>query len=160
MGMHFDHGIFTSHSFMDTSNKRIVNSDLDRESTAAVDVLAWIGGAFSCEVVGSCVTTTGVDLSESIQEKGFSSQHRKKNADTDHTLTSEAVENNEIQYSSEENCEDINVDWIDDEKGLFISAVAMFGKDFGRISHYVHSRTEVQCKTFFRKARKWLGLDE
>ena len=160
MGMRFDHGRFTSQSFMDTSNKRIVNSDLDRESTAAVDVLAGICGAFSCEAVGSCVTTTGVDLSESIQEKGFSSQHRKKNADTDHTLTFEAVENIEIQYSFEENCEDINVDWTDDEKGLFISAVAMFGKDFGRISHYVHSRTEVQCKKFFSKAHKRLGLDE
>lgn len=160
MGMRFDHGRFTSQSFMGTSNKRIVNSDLDRESTAAVDVLAGICGAFSCEAVGSCVTTTGVDLSESIQEKGFSSQHRKKNDDTDHTLTCEAVENIEIQYSSEENCEDINVDWIDDEKARFISALAMFGKDFGRISHYVHSRSEVQCKTFFSKARKRLGLDE
>jgi hypothetical protein len=160
MGMRFDHGRCTSQFFMDTSNRRIINSDLDSESTAAVDVLAGICGAFSCEPVGSCVTTTGVDLSESLQEKGFSSQHRKKNADTDHTLTSEAVENIEIQYSSEENCEEINSDWTDDEKDLFISAVAMFGKDFGRICHYVHSRTEVQCKTFFSKARKRLGLDE
>lgn len=160
MGMRFDHGRFTSQFFMDTSNRIIIDSDLDSESTAAVDVLAGLCGAFSCEPVGSCVTTTGVDRSESLQEKVFSSQHRKKNADTDHTLTSEAVENIEIQYSSEENCEEINLDWTDDEKALFISAVTMFGKDFRRICHYVHSKTEVQCKTFFSKARKRLGLDE
>jgi hypothetical protein len=59
-----------------------------------------------------------------------------------------------------ENCEEINTDWIDDKNDLFISFVAVFGKDFGIICHCVHSRTEVQYNMFFITTCKWLELDE
>eukprot|EP01018_Ginkgo_biloba_P013655 Gb_00676 [translate_table: standard] len=162
MGVHFDPKRLRNKELLEgTTNESIVDAyswDSERECTAAADVLAGICGAFSSEAVGSCITSS-VDLSEGPHEKICPRPNLKKNAKMDHPLTFEVVRNIETQYSSEESCEELCVDWTDDEKALFINALTMFGKDFGRISCHVHSRTEDQCKAFFSKVRKRLGLD-
>ncbi|KAK4783263.1 hypothetical protein SAY86_007637 [Trapa natans] len=50
-------------------------------------------------------------------------------------------------------------DWSDVEKSKFIRAVSLFGKDFAKISQFLTTRSRVQCRAFFNKARKCLGLD-
>ncbi|KAG4201744.1 hypothetical protein ERO13_A05G297400v2 [Gossypium hirsutum] len=45
------------------------------------------------------------------------------------------------------------------EKSVFIQAILSYGKDFGMISQSVGTRSRDQCKVFFSKARKCLGLD-
>lgn len=50
--------------------------------------------------------------------------------------------------------------WNDNERDLFMKAVAMFGKDFDSISSYIGTKSLGQCKTYFSKARKRLGLDQ
>ncbi|XP_052487456.1 uncharacterized protein LOC105770979 isoform X2 [Gossypium raimondii] len=50
-------------------------------------------------------------------------------------------------------------DWLDEEKSVFIQAVLSYGKDFGMISQSVGTSSRDQCKVFFSKAHKCLGLD-
>lgn len=50
--------------------------------------------------------------------------------------------------------------WSDGERALFTNAVTMFGKDFRLIASHVGSKSQGQCKAFFSKTRKRLGLDE
>lgn len=50
--------------------------------------------------------------------------------------------------------------WTDEERELFTSAVATHGKDFRLIAAHVGSKSQSQCKSFFSKTRKRLGLDE
>ena len=49
--------------------------------------------------------------------------------------------------------------WTDRERELFTEAVAMFGKDFQKIADHVSTKNLGQCKSFFSKTRKRLGLD-
>ncbi|KAJ6803897.1 uncharacterized protein M6B38_188055 [Iris pallida] len=62
---------------------------------------------------------------------------------------------------SDEGCGEFldSVDWTDEEKSIFIRALSMYGKDFAKISHCVGTKSRDQCKIFFSKARKCLGLD-
>lgn len=51
--------------------------------------------------------------------------------------------------------------WTDRERELFTEAVAMFGKNFQSIALHVGSTKSLgQCKSFFSKTRKRLGLDQ
>lgn len=56
--------------------------------------------------------------------------------------------------------EEIDLQWTDSERLLFTAAVAMFGKDFHSISLHIGTKSQGQCKVFFSKARKRLGLDQ
>lgn len=50
--------------------------------------------------------------------------------------------------------------WTDRERELFTEAVTMFGKDFQNIAlHVGPTKSLGQCKSFFSKTRKRLGLD-
>ena len=49
--------------------------------------------------------------------------------------------------------------WTDGERELFTNAVATSGKDFRSIALRVGSKNQTQCKAFFSKTRKRLGLD-
>ncbi|CAK9275150.1 unnamed protein product [Sphagnum jensenii] len=49
--------------------------------------------------------------------------------------------------------------WTDGERQVFTDAVALFGKDFRSIALLVRSKSQVQCRAFFSKSRKRLGLD-
>ncbi|OQU77310.1 hypothetical protein SORBI_3009G027300 [Sorghum bicolor] len=119
----------------------------ERESVAA-DVLAGICGTLSPDGMGSCITSSA-DPGQKISMKRVEhvlSQENDKIVDEEDTL-------------SDQECEVDPVDWNDDEKSIFIEAMNNYGKDFARISSCVKSKSYEQCKVFFSKARKSLGLD-
>ncbi|KAH7416137.1 hypothetical protein KP509_14G077400 [Ceratopteris richardii] len=51
-------------------------------------------------------------------------------------------------------------EWNDAEREAFTNALVLFGKDFKRISQYVGTKSVRQCRSFFSKSRRCLGLDE
>ncbi|KAL6865374.1 hypothetical protein ACP4OV_016525 [Aristida adscensionis] len=119
----------------------------ERESVAA-DVLAGICGTLSPEGMGSCITSSadpGQKISITRVESGLTPEI-DKSIDEEEAL-------------SDQECEVDPVDWNDDEKSIFIEAMNNYGKDFARISSCVKSKSYEQCKIFFSKARKSLGLD-
>lgn len=52
----------------------------------------------------------------------------------------------------------VDTQWTDRERELFTDAVLCFGKDFQKIAEHVGSKNLDQCKSFFSKTRKRLGL--
>ncbi len=56
-------------------------------------------------------------------------------------------------------CFQMHSQWTDGERQVFTDAVALFGKDFRSIALLVRSKSQVQCRAFFSKSRKRLGLD-
>ncbi|KAK4775104.1 hypothetical protein SAY86_010039 [Trapa natans] len=50
-------------------------------------------------------------------------------------------------------------DWTDMERSMFMQGLSRYGKDFAMISQYMKTRSKDQCRAFFSKARKCLGLD-
>ncbi|CAO2816458.1 unnamed protein product [Amaranthus hypochondriacus] len=61
---------------------------------------------------------------------------------------------------SDEGCGEWDpADWTDNEKSLFVQAFSSHGKDFSLISQCVKTKSIDQCKVFFSKVRKCLGLD-
>ncbi|XP_039037328.1 uncharacterized protein LOC120174600 isoform X1 [Hibiscus syriacus] len=135
-----------------SSNFEIVGSDQD---TVAADVLAGICGSFSSEAMSSCITSAG---------PGESYHHDWKCHKVDFVVkrpsASDVLQNVDEDTCSDESCgEMVSAHWTDEEKSIFIQAVSSYGKDFEMISRYVGTRTRDQCKVFFSKARKCLGLD-
>ncbi|CAN6336182.1 unnamed protein product [Urochloa humidicola] len=119
----------------------------ERESVAA-DVLAGICGTLSPEGMGSCITSSA-DPGQKISMTRM-----------EHVLAPEIDRSiDEEDTLSDQECEVDPVDWNDDEKSIFIEAMNNYGKDFARISSCVKSKSYEQCKVFFSKARKSLGLD-
>ncbi|KAF6150459.1 hypothetical protein GIB67_030260 [Kingdonia uniflora] len=124
----------------------------NENEVVAADALAGISGAISCEAMGSCVTSS-LDPRDGCKKKFV----------TDQPLTPEVLQS--IDDADEETCSDDScgetdsVDWTDEEKSNFLVAVGSYGKDFGKIAQFVRTRSSDQCKIFFSKARKSLGLD-
>jgi nuclear receptor co-repressor 1 len=119
----------------------------ERESVAA-DVLAGICGTLSPEGMGSCITSSA-DPGQKIRMTRM-----------EHVLAPEIDRSIDDEDTlSDQECEVDPVDWNDDEKSIFIEAMNNYGKDFARISSCVKSKSYEQCKVFFSKARKSLGLD-
>lgn len=140
-------------------NGRTADTDFlgsETEVTAAADVLAGTYGVTS-EAIGSCMHSAE-DIPESFYNKSHSRRFMKRTDGMDPPQTYEA--DFETGNSTAECHEDINTDWTDNEKCLFINALSKYGKDFQSISSHVNSRTEDQCRTFFCKSRKVLKLDE
>lgn len=140
-------------------NGRIADTDFlgsETEVTAAADVLAGTYGV-TTEAISSCMHSA-VDIPESFYKKSHARGFMKKTDGMDPPQTYEA--DFETCNSTAECHEDINSDWTDNEKCLFINALSKYGKDFQSISSHVNSRTEDQCRTFFCKSRKVLKLDE
>ncbi|KAF9676706.1 hypothetical protein SADUNF_Sadunf08G0030900 [Salix dunnii] len=126
----------------------------ERETVAA-DVLAGICGSMSSEVMSSCITTS-VNLVEGYRER----KCQKVDSVAKTPLTFDVTQNYDEETCSDESYEEMDpADWTDEEKSIFIQAVSSYGKDFAMISHAVRTRTRDQCKVFFSKARKCLGLD-
>lgn len=123
------------------------------KEVAAVDVLAGICCALSSDAMSSCVTSS-IDFSEKMHFAAI-----------DRSLTPEAAnqtieEEDGCSNESSDGMESADsADWNDDEKTMFIRAFNMYGKDFVKIAHFVRTRSRDQCKIFFSKARKCLGLD-
>ncbi|GJN36190.1 hypothetical protein PR202_gb25030 [Eleusine coracana subsp. coracana] len=119
----------------------------ERESVAA-DVLAGICGTLSPEGMSSCVTSSA----DPGQKISITRMERVLTPEIDKSV-------HEEDTLSDQECEVDPVDWNDDEKSIFIEAMNNYGKDFARISSCVKSKSYEQCKVFFSKARKSLGLD-
>ncbi|OVA10173.1 SANT/Myb domain [Macleaya cordata] len=127
----------------------------DREAVAA-DALAGIYGALSSEAVSSCITSS-IDPMEGCQDWKF----QKRNSLVDCPLTSDVMQKFDCQEAcSDESCGELDsMDWTDEEKSIFIRAFKSYHKNFMKISRCIRTRSEDQCKIFFSKARKSLGLD-
>ncbi|XP_061975697.1 uncharacterized protein LOC133697254 isoform X3 [Populus nigra] len=123
----------------------------NERETVAADVL----GSLSSEAMGSCITTS-VDLMEGYREQ----KCQKVDSVAKAPLISDVMENFDEETCSDESCGEMDpTDWTDEEKSIFMQAVSSYGKDFAMISQVVRTRTRDQCKVFFSKARKCLGLD-
>ncbi|KAF9674855.1 hypothetical protein SADUNF_Sadunf10G0170300 [Salix dunnii] len=130
-----------------SSRIREVDDVLRNErETVAADVL----GSLSSEAMSSCITTS-VDQEWKCQKVDFVAKAPS---------TSDVIQSFDEETCSDESCGEMDrIDWTDEEKSIFIQAVSSYGKDFTMISRVVRTRTRDQCKVFFSKARKCLGLD-
>ncbi|WVY97501.1 hypothetical protein V8G54_029652 [Vigna mungo] len=127
----------------------------ERETAAAADVLAGICGSLSSEAIGSCITSS-VDAVEGSRDRKF----LKVNPLYKLPLTPDVTQDADDETCSDESCGEMDpTDWTDDEKAAFLQAVSSFGKDFAKIARCVRTRSQEQCKVFFSKGRKCLGLD-
>ncbi|XP_059457621.1 uncharacterized protein LOC132187348 isoform X4 [Corylus avellana] len=126
----------------------------NERETVAADVLAGICGSLSSEAMSSCITTS-IDPGESYREWKCQKVDSLKRP-----LTPDVTQNVDDETCSDESCGEMDPsDWTDEEKSIFIQAVSSYGKDFVMISRCVRTRSRDQCKVFFSKARKCLGLD-
>ncbi|KAA8539338.1 hypothetical protein F0562_026030 [Nyssa sinensis] len=150
----------------DYKTPRVDDSILERSSsldvcgsereTVAADVLAGICGSLSSEAMSSCITSS-FDPGEGYQEW----KCQKMGSLRKRPLTPEVTQKVDDETCSGESCGEMDpaADWTDEEKSIFIQAVSSYGKDFAMISRCVRTRSRDQCKVFFSKARKCLGLD-
>ncbi|KAK1382448.1 SANT domain-containing protein [Heracleum sosnowskyi] len=126
----------------------------ERENVAA-DVLAGICGSLSSEAMSSCITSS-IDIGEGYQERKCQPMRLKKRR----SVTPEVAQDVDEDTCSDESCGEVDqADWTDEERSVFIQAVSSYGKDFAMISRCVRTKSSNQCKVFFSKARKCLGLD-
>ncbi|KAG9140766.1 hypothetical protein Leryth_006950 [Lithospermum erythrorhizon] len=126
----------------------------EREAVAA-DVLAGICGSLSSEAMSSCITSS-LDPGEGYPDQ----KYRRMGSSTRPPLTPDVTQN-VVETYSDDSCVDMDTTyWTDEEKTLLIQAVSSYGKDFIMISRCVGTKTQNQCKVFFSKARKCLGLDK
>lgn len=140
----------------DNSLERSSGLDIyhNERETFAADVLASICGSLSSEVMSSCITSS-VDLGEAHQDW----RYQRVGSSTKCSFTPEVTQNVDDE-SSDESCGEMDCTaWTDEEKALLIQAVSSYGKDFTMISRCVRSRSRDQCKVFYSKASKILGLD-
>jgi nuclear receptor co-repressor 1 len=121
------------------------NADVSAEKVAA-DVLAGICGSISSEVISSCITS-------SIDPVETAAAYQRVPDAAEQMIDEETC--------SDESCGEMidSSDWTDEEKSAFVEAVSSYGRDFRMISRCVRTRSTEQCKVFFSKARKCLGLD-
>nr|KYP74711.1 Nuclear receptor corepressor 1 [Cajanus cajan] len=127
----------------------------ERETAAAADVLAGICGSLSSEAMSSCITSS-VDPVEGNRDRKF----LKVSPLCKPPMTPDVTQDIDDETCSDESCGEMDpIDWTDDEKAAFLQAVSSFGKDFAKIARCVRTRSEEQCKVFFSKGRKCLGLD-
>nr|POE64618.1 isoform 2 of nuclear receptor corepressor 1 [Quercus suber] len=127
----------------------------NERETVAADVLAGICGSLSSEAMSSCITSS-VDPGESFREW----KCQKVDSLIKRPLTPDVTQDVDDETCSDESCGEMDPsDWTDEEKSIFIQAVSSYGKDFVMISRCVRTRSRDQCKVFFSKARKCLGLD-
>ena len=128
----------------------------NERETVAADVLAGICGSLSSEAMGSCITSS-VDPGEGYREL----KCQRMGYGVKRPWTPEVTQNIDEETCSDESCggEMDPADWTDEEKCMFMQAVSSYGKDFAMISRCVRTRSRDQCKVFFSKARKCLGLD-
>ncbi|GER43242.1 nuclear receptor corepressor [Striga asiatica] len=129
------------------------SNSLDNNDAVAADVLAGICGSLSSgEAMGSCITSS-VDPTDGYHQRVASCVKRPLTPDVTQSVDDEC---------SDESCGemvDFTTDWTDEEKSFFVQAVSSYGKDFAMISQCLRTRSVEQCKIFFSKARKCLGLD-
>ncbi|XP_041000340.1 uncharacterized protein LOC121246299 isoform X2 [Juglans microcarpa x Juglans regia] len=127
----------------------------NESDTVIADALTGMCGSLSSEAMSSCITSS-VDPGESNREW----KCQKVDSLIKRPLTPDVTQNVDDETCSDESCGEMDPsDWTDEEKSIFIQAVSTYGKDFVMISRCVRTRSRDQCKAFFSKARKCLGLD-
>ncbi|KAH7537391.1 hypothetical protein FEM48_Zijuj03G0087500 [Ziziphus jujuba var. spinosa] len=127
----------------------------NERETVAADVLAGICGSLSSENMSSCITSSA-DPAEGYREW----KCQRVESVTGRPLASDVTQIVDEETCSDESCGEMDPsDWTDEEKSIFIRAVSTYGKDFAMISQCVGTKSRNQCKVFFSKARKCLGLD-
>ncbi|XP_019441944.1 PREDICTED: uncharacterized protein LOC109346696 [Lupinus angustifolius] len=137
----------------DSITGRSGNCDIleDERETVAADVLAGICGSISYEAS----ITSSADRVEGSKDKKF----LKVKPSCEQPLMADVTQNDD-ETCSDESCGEMDpTEWTDEEKAGFLQAVSSFGKDFTKISWSVGTRSQEQCKVFFSKARKCLGLE-
>ncbi|CAL0300633.1 unnamed protein product [Lupinus luteus] len=123
----------------------------DERETVAADVLAGICGSISYEAS----ITTSADLVVGGMDRKF----LEAKPLCEQPLIPDVTQNDDDGTCSDESCGEMDpTEWADEEKASFLQAVSSFGKDFTKISQCV-GRSQEQCKVFFSKARKCLGLE-
>ncbi|PIN07449.1 hypothetical protein CDL12_19979 [Handroanthus impetiginosus] len=138
----------------DDSLRRSNSLDMYSNETLAADVLAGICGSLSSEAMSSCITSS-VDPPDGCQEW----KCPRVSPCIKLPVTPDVTQNVDDECS-DDSCEEMDpTDWTDEEKSVFIDAVSSYGKDFVMISRCVQTRSRDQCRIFFGKARKCLGLD-
>ncbi|XP_057798987.1 uncharacterized protein LOC131014870 [Salvia miltiorrhiza] len=131
-----------------------MNMENNERETEAADVLASICGSLSSETTSSSITSS-IDLGDGYQDPSCP----RITLCIKRPLTPEVTQDTDGECS-DESCGQMNpTDWSDEEKSVFIQAVSSYGKDFGMVSQCVRTKSTNQCKVFFSKARKCLGLD-
>ncbi|KAK6144785.1 hypothetical protein DH2020_021605 [Rehmannia glutinosa] len=145
-------GASTSHKVPRGDNGQLERSnslDMYSNETVAADVLAGICGSLSTEAMSSSITSS-VDPADGYQD--WKCQRRPLTPDVTQNVDDEC---------SDESCGEMDpTDWSDEEKSIFVQAVSSYGKDFVMISQCLRTRSMEQCKIFYSKARKCLGLDQ
>ncbi|KAI5648681.1 hypothetical protein M9H77_34686 [Catharanthus roseus] len=132
-----------------------LDGDNTDKETVAADVLAGICGSLSSEAMGSCITSA-VDPGEGYHEW----KCQKVGSTSRWPPTPEVTQSIDDETCSDESCGEMDpTDWTDEEKSIFVQAVSSYGKDFTMISRCIRTRSRDQCRVFFSKARKCLGLD-
>ncbi|KAG9140763.1 hypothetical protein Leryth_006951 [Lithospermum erythrorhizon] len=135
-----------------SNNRNLYNNEREAVPT---DVLAGISGSLLFEDMSSSITGS-LDPGEGCQDQ----KYQRMGSSTRQPLTPEVTQN-VVETCSDKGCGEIDPTyWTDEEKTLFIQAVSSYGKDFTMVSRCVRTKTQVQCKVFFSKARKCLGLDK
>lgn len=149
-------GVSSSHKVLrgeDAPLQRSNSLDMYNNEIAAADVLAGICGSLSSEAMSSCITSS-VDRIDGYQER----KCQRISSCVKRPTTPDVTQNVDDECSDESCGEMDPSDWSDEEKSVFIQAVSTYGKDFTMISQCVRTRSREQCKVFFSKARKCLGL--
>lgn len=135
--------------------QRSNSQEIYSNETVAADVLAGICGSLSSEAMNSCITSS-FDHADGYQDW----KYPRVNSGSRRPLTPDCTQNVDDEYSDESFEEMDSADWTDDEKSIFVQAVSSHGKDFDMIAQIVRTKSKEQCKIFFSKARKCLGLDQ
>ncbi|KAJ7528486.1 hypothetical protein O6H91_15G005500 [Diphasiastrum complanatum] len=84
-----------------------------------------------------------------------------KKTNTRHLTRPKGARNVPIQKdSAKASREQVDSHWSDRERKFFLDALKLYGRNFSSIALHVGTKTVEQCKGFFSKTRKRLGLDE
>ncbi|KAJ0253541.1 Duplicated homeodomain-like superfamily protein [Hirschfeldia incana] len=129
--------------------------DFPRKRALGADVVAV--GPLSSEQINSCLRT-------SVNSREGCMDHLKlapaaKKPRISHTTHNENS-NEDDDSCSEESCGETGpIHWTDAERSAFIQGFSQFGKNFASLSRFVRTRSPDQCRVFFSKVRKCLGLE-
>ncbi|KAL1199856.1 hypothetical protein V5N11_013111 [Cardamine amara subsp. amara] len=129
--------------------------DFPRKRPVGADVLAV--GPLSSEQINYCVRTSVSSGERCMDHLKFNPVVKKPRIS--HTTHNEN-NNEEDDSCSEESCGETGpIHWTDDERSAFIQGFSLFGKNFASISRFVGTRSQDQCRVFYSKVRKCLGLE-
>ncbi|KAH9605064.1 hypothetical protein KSS87_021441 [Heliosperma pusillum] len=112
----------------------------------------------SSEAMGSCISNSmgPNNGNHELKHRKVGSFVRQRSA----TVVSLNVDDDDVDTCSDEICGERDFeDWTDDERFLFVRAFSTHGRDFLTISGFVRTKNRDQCKVFFSKGRKCLGLE-